>query len=151
MQNYKIPDSSITASSYYRDRTAARRGRLHLADRYTPPTLYTGGWCRGQSRYTWLMVDFSQDMYVTQVATQGKQELDFWVKTYYLLYRKNGGNWQWFYKDRKVSLFWKSTQTQNKEIMQLKSVNFFQWTVRRKPRIQHQHTCEIWKLSLCCA
>jgi hypothetical protein len=105
MQNYKIPDSRIKASSSYRDRTAARRGRLHLADHYHG-TFYTGGWCKGYANsYQWLMVDFGHDMYVTQVATQGKQELNFWVKTYYLRYRKNGVNWLWFYKDGKVSLF----------------------------------------------
>lgn len=52
------------------------------------------------------MVDLGQDMYVTMVATQGKQELDFWVKNYYLSYAKQGDIYlQKYYKNGKVSVY----------------------------------------------
>jgi hypothetical protein len=48
------------------------------------------------------MVDFGHDMLVTMVASQGKVEADLWVKTYSLRYKKDGGQWNWFYNTTKV-------------------------------------------------
>lgn len=88
MQDGRIPDSAITASSYYRPRSAPARGRLHLA---LPDSLvgFTGGWCqyRTTQYYEWLQVDFGHVASVGKVATQGKQEQDFWVTKYFLTYR----------------------------------------------------------------
>lgn len=90
MQNGQIPDSSITASSYYRARSAPRRARLHMA---LPDSVtgFTGGWCqyrRSFKYYEWLQVDFGFVASVGKVATQGKQEFDFWVTRYFLVYRR---------------------------------------------------------------
>ena len=89
MQDGGIQDSAITASSYYRARSAPSRGRLHLA---VPDQLmgFTGGWCQYPSQYyQWLQVDFGHVASVGKVATQGKQEFDFWVTKYFLTYRRD--------------------------------------------------------------
>lgn len=53
-------------------------------------TGFTGGWCqhRRSKDYEWLQVDFGFVVSVGKVATQGKQEFDFWVTRYFLLYRR---------------------------------------------------------------
>lgn len=89
MQDGSIPDSAITASSYYRGRSAPQRARLHMAlpDAVTG---FTGGWCQDSSKYyEWLQVDFGYVAIITKIATQGKQEFDFWVTKYFLSYRRN--------------------------------------------------------------
>ena len=92
MQDGRIHDSAITASSYYRPRSAPQRARLNMA---LPDAAhgFTGGWCQRPSRYyQWLKVNFGYMASVTKIATQGKQELDFWVTEYFLSYRRNASS-----------------------------------------------------------
>lgn len=89
MQDGRIHDSAITASSYYRRRSAPQRARLHMA---LPDAVvgFTGGWCQYPSQYyQWLQVDFGYVASIAKIATQGKQEFDFWVTKYFLSYRRN--------------------------------------------------------------
>ena len=100
MQNGQIPDSSISASSYYRARSAPRRARLHMA---LPDSVtgFTGGWCqyrRSIKYYEWLQVDFGFVASVVKVATQGKQEFDFWVTRYFLVYRRVASSGLYLYR-----------------------------------------------------
>lgn len=90
MQDGRIHDSAITASSYYRSRSAPPRARLHMAlpDSFVTGG-YTGGWCQyPSSRYQWLQVDFGHVASIGKIATQGKQEFDFWVTKYFLSYKR---------------------------------------------------------------
>ena len=92
MQDGRIPDSAITASSYYRLRSAPQRARLHMA---LPDAVvgFTGGWCQYPSQYyEWLQVNFGYVASITKIATQGKQEFDFWVTKYFLSYRRNASS-----------------------------------------------------------
>ena len=92
MQDGRILDSAITASSYYRRRSAPDRARLHMA---LPDAIvtggFTGGWCQYSSSqyYQWLQVDFGYVASVGKIATQGKQEFDFWVTKYFLSYKRD--------------------------------------------------------------
>lgn len=89
MQDGRIHDSAITASSYYRRRSAPQRARLHMA-RPDAVTVFTGGWCEYPSQYyQWLQVDFGYVASIVKIATQGKQEFDFWTTKYFLSYRRN--------------------------------------------------------------
>ena len=92
MQDGRILDSAITASSYYRRRSAPDRARLHMAlpDAYVTGG-FTGGWCQYPSSqyYQWLQVDFGYVASVGKIATQGKQEFDFWVTKYFLSYKRD--------------------------------------------------------------
>ena len=55
---------------------------------------FTGGWCQDppQYYYQWLQVNFGYMASITKIATQGKQEFDFWVTEYYLSYRRNASS-----------------------------------------------------------
>lgn len=91
MQDGRILNSAITASSYYRRRSAPNRARLHMAlpDKYISGG-FTGGWCQyPSSKYQWLQVDFGFIARVGKVATQGKQEFNFWVTKYFLAYKRD--------------------------------------------------------------
>ena len=92
MQDGRILDSAITASSYYRRRSAPERARLHMA---LPDAVvgFTGGWCEKPSEYyEWLQVNFGYVASITKIATQGKQEFDFWVTKYFLSYKRNASS-----------------------------------------------------------
>ena len=93
MQDGRIHDSAITASSFYRPRSAPQRARLNMA---LPDAVvgFTGGWCEQPSSryYQWLQVNFGYMASITKIATQGKQEFDFWVTKYFLSYRRNASS-----------------------------------------------------------
>ena len=63
-------------------------------------TGFTGGWCqyRGPNFYEWLQVDFGFVASVGKVATQGKQEFDFWVTRYFLRYRRVASSGLYYYR-----------------------------------------------------
>ena len=98
MQDGRIHDSAITASSYYRPRSAPQRARLNMA---LPDAVvgFTGGWCQYPSpKYQWLQVNFGFMASITKIATQGKQEFDFWVTKYFLSYRRNASSNLFLYR-----------------------------------------------------
>ena len=52
---------------------------------------YGGAWCARRSiRNTWLQFDFGGRTRVTRVCTQGRQNADQWVTSYYVKYSKSG-------------------------------------------------------------
>jgi len=83
MQNTQIPDSAITASSYWYSRTESKNGRLHFL-----PTLdRVGGWvARWHDNNPFFQVHFGGWRKVTRVAIQGRQDQDQWVKRFSLSY-----------------------------------------------------------------
>ncbi|XP_068718037.1 uncharacterized protein [Montipora capricornis] len=107
MQDGRIPDSSIKASSYYRKRSAPSRGRLHLAIPDSSISAgVTGGWCQSYRKNQWLQVDLGFVASVGKFATQGKQEHDFWVTKYYLGYRIGAnGSFSFYQQNRTVKEF----------------------------------------------
>ena len=95
MQNGTIPDSSITASSSLSANDGPQNARLH----HQIGLLY-GAW-RPQLNNAdqWLQVHFSFERQVTVVATQGREEGLFWVKTYLLSYSSDGMNYTMYEQD----------------------------------------------------
>jgi len=88
MQSRAIPDSSITASSYYHVVFPPEDGRLHKESSINP-----GMWSPADARRhgEWLQVDLGKVTMVTAIATQGKPHgSDEWVKSYSLKYSNNG-------------------------------------------------------------
>ena len=103
MENGKIADNQITASSEKRNYTAVQ-ARLRYKNR---GRLF--GWQPKNSRRTeWLQVDLLDNYIVTGVATQGclpvnpKSKLVFGVTKYQLEYSNDG---KVFSTNHKVSLF----------------------------------------------
>ena len=85
MENGKITNTQITASSEWWKKghyLHAYQGRLHLE----AAGGMKGAWAAGQNdKNQWLLVDLrSYDAQVTGVATQGRQDVNQWVKKYKL-------------------------------------------------------------------
>ena len=83
MQNGRIPDSAITASSEYNAASKAINGRLHF--------LYKSGnygaWiAKKNDVFQYLQVNFGDWTKVTRVAIQGRQDADQWVTSFSLSY-----------------------------------------------------------------
>ena len=91
MQNGKIPDSAITASTEYNAQGSASNGRLHSGINY-------GAWLAQKNDvYQYLQVNFGDWTKVTRVAIQGRMDSDQWVKSFSLSY----GYDHVFFKDYK--------------------------------------------------
>ncbi len=90
LENYAIPDSSITASSTYSPGSTVfmpGNGRLHFkrtSGRY-------GAWIAGNKRENgWFQVDFGRFVKVTIISTQGREDAARWVKNYRVTYSYDG-------------------------------------------------------------
>ena len=80
MEDGRIPDSAISASSFVNEGTHPRLIRLNspsgwVADHHDPQP--------------WLQVDLRKDAVIKKIATQGKRGSFQWVKTYTLSSRAN--------------------------------------------------------------
>ena len=81
MQNGRIQDSQITASSIYRDGLSTKHGRLNS----------TSSWSAIQNNQSqWIQIDLGQEEVVTEIGTQGRGDLAQWVETYSASYGSNG-------------------------------------------------------------
>ena len=91
LQNGRLRNSRITASSEYNVYTAARLGRLGLHKRGR----YVGAWCaRHNNKNQWFKVDFGRTMKITKIATQGRQDAAQWVTYYKVSSSLDGVHWQ---------------------------------------------------------
>ena len=83
MQNGKIPDSAITASSEYNAASKAINGRLHFllrSGRY-------GAWiAKRNDLFQYLQINFGDWTKVSRIAIQGRQDADQWVKSFSVSY-----------------------------------------------------------------
>ena len=87
MQSGAIPDIRVTASSTWNSYTGASLARLNLTERGN----YSGGWVAGvQASSQYLQVVFgATDTVLTGIATQGREDADQWVKSYFLIYKNS--------------------------------------------------------------
>ena len=86
LENERISDGNITASSVQNANTPATNGRLN----------YTSGssWCAGTSDTNpYLQIDLQALHIICAVSTQGNSQADQWVKTYKLQFSINGTTW----------------------------------------------------------
>lgn len=98
VQDKRVASQSMTASSYQSSTYAPSRARLHLPYGWTP---------RHNRRGQWLEVDFSAMAKVTRVATQGRSNSYYWVKSYYVTHSKDRSTFITYkeYRRRKVRSF----------------------------------------------
>ncbi|XP_041484500.1 lactadherin-like [Lytechinus variegatus] len=95
VEDGRVPDSSMTASSVAKPGTEAHHGRLnHMA---TNTSL--GAWLPDETKIgkenAWIKVDLGEVMLVTGVVTQGQAELNHFVISYDISYSLD--NVDWFY------------------------------------------------------
>ena len=87
MEDGKIPDSSITASSVYNSHYRPSNGRLYK---------FPYGWMTSQrNTQQWFQVNFGGWTQVTRFCTQGEASGSYWVTKYRLAYSYDGV----FYRD----------------------------------------------------
>ena len=83
MQNGRIPDSAISASSEYNAAFKAINGRLHFLLRLGRH----GAWAtKTNDVFQYLQINFGDWTKVTRVVIQGRQDADQWVKSFSLSY-----------------------------------------------------------------
>ena len=81
MEDGRIPDSAINASSFVGEGSHPRLVRLNS------PSAWVAAHNDPKS---WLQVDLGKDAMIKKIATQGKSGAHHWVKTYTLSSRANG-------------------------------------------------------------
>ena len=87
LEDGRFPDQLATASSFYNYYCAPRNARLHQRR----VGRFGGAWCaRRSDRNQWIQFDFGGRTRVTRVCTQGRQNSDQWVTSYYVTYSRDG-------------------------------------------------------------
>lgn len=87
MQNDQIPDSAISASTSYNSNGLPKNGRLH----FQAKSGAYGSWVANKGdQFQWFLVDFGSFTKITGLSTQGRQDVNWWVKTYSLSFSFNG-------------------------------------------------------------
>ena len=84
MQNGKIQDSQIRASSFSKD-LPPHQGRLHSATCWKA--------AENDSKQ-WIQVDLNREKSVSAIATQGRKNAKEWVTSYVLWYSVDGDNFK---------------------------------------------------------
>ena len=98
MENSKISNGDVTASSELIIEHRAYQGRLH----FTADNGKRGAWTARNLKNTeqWLQVDLgSQFTRITGVATQGREDRASWVKKYKLLYSNKTAQFIYYGKE----------------------------------------------------
>ena len=91
LQNGRLRNNKITASSEYNGYHAARLGRLGKQKKGR----YVGAWCaKHNNKNQWLKVDFGRPTKITKIATQGRQDSAQWVTYYQVSSSLDGIHWQ---------------------------------------------------------
>nr|XP_058951355.1 uncharacterized protein LOC131778889 [Pocillopora verrucosa] len=103
MQNNQIPDSALRASTSYNvNSMGPRNGRLH----FQAKSGQYGAWATStNNEFQYFEVSFGDWTQVTQVATQGRQDGAWWVKSYILASSDDGVFFRDYQEDNKVKVF----------------------------------------------
>ncbi|XP_048587362.1 lactadherin [Nematostella vectensis] len=101
MEDGRIPDSSITASSFHDSHMSPYYGRLN---NQPVSGQHNGAWAAlNEQTGEYLQVDLGRVMRVTHVATQGRpQGSSQWVTEYSVEYSLTGDQWQSFQDENGV-------------------------------------------------
>lgn len=90
IEDGRIPDSALTASTIANANHAAKLARLNLA----AGSGKAGSWCANKNDVNqWLQIDLKTPTTVTKVATQGRQDHNQWITSYSLSHSLAGSFW----------------------------------------------------------
>ena len=90
LEDGRIQNGAMSASSFYNSNFVANLGRLNLEARSSK----AGAWCvRKPDTSQWLQINLGRGTTIKKVATQGRQDADQWVTTYSISYRPNRTFW----------------------------------------------------------
>ena len=91
LQNPRKAQRALRASSQWDKNHNAALGRLHNKR----VGRLMGAWsAKRNDRNQWLQVDLQGPTKVTKITTQGRQDANQWVKSYYVYYSQNGGTFE---------------------------------------------------------
>lgn len=140
MENFKLPDSAITASSSYEDQSVGPKSARIRQE------LYGGAWCPKQmitkESYEYLQVDLGQLTVITKVEVQGRfgngQGQEF--TEYFLLeyQREDDGEWVRFKNRKGIEHFKGNTNTYLTEMCEVdppivcKRIRFIPFSQKRR-------------------
>lgn len=106
IQNGKIKNAAMTASSQWDKFHAPFRARLHTVKRGR----YIGAWSSRHNKHNqWLKIDLGRPYKVTGIATQGRQDAAQWVTAYYVYYSLDGMHYS------RVTYWWDYIKVSNCE------------------------------------
>lgn len=95
MENRKIPDSALTASSFHRNGLDPRYARLHSAT----------SWSAGINNSSqWLQIGLGMETAIKKIATQSKHNSMHRVETYEILSRVDGRDWEPYQEDNALKV-----------------------------------------------
>ena len=90
LEDGRIPDGAMSASTSHSGKHAAKLGRLNLVAK----SGNAGAWCvRTNNNKQWFQIDLGNPTTVTKVATQGRHDAFQWVTSYSLSYSLTGSYW----------------------------------------------------------
>ena len=89
LEDRRIADPTMTASTYYNFYLGPWNGRLHSRREGRRGASWSA---KRKDTRQWLKVDFGALTRVSRVATQGRQNAHQWVKTYSISYSRKGVN-----------------------------------------------------------
>ncbi|EDO45375.1 predicted protein, partial [Nematostella vectensis] len=87
MENKRIPNRAIKASSAYDNNHAPYLARLHARHRGHRQPAWSA---RTNNNHQWLQIDLGAKAVINAIATQGRHNFDQWVTSYRLSYGNNG-------------------------------------------------------------
>lgn len=88
MKSGKIPDSAITATTSLNQYYGPERARLDTMVSGS----YAGAWIpKSQDVGQWIQADLGKISKITRLATQGRQGVGHWTKSYSITYSVEGG------------------------------------------------------------
>lgn len=135
MQNGKIPDSVITASSEYSSACKAMNGRLHFLRR----SGRVGSWLASRlDVYQYLQVNFGDWTKISRVATQGRNDADQWVKSFSLSYGYDSVFFRIYKEDNKKKIFQGNSDRYTVVMQALKNPIITRY-IRIHPETWHAH------------
>ena len=101
MEDRRVPDQLVTASSFYNYYCGPRNARLHQRR----VGRLGGAWCVKRSdRRQWLKIDFGGLTRVSRIATQGRQNSAQWVTSYYVSYSTKGYRFVTYKENRRTKV-----------------------------------------------
>ena len=99
LEDRRIPDSALSASSRWDEYHGPHRGRLNTQRQGR----YRGAWAsRVNNRKQWIQIDIGTRAALYGIATQGRQDAGQWVKAYKVMYSRSGVRWTWYQVRRRI-------------------------------------------------
>ena len=90
LEDGRILDAAMSASTIHDSNHAARLGRLNLVAKSGK----AGAWySKLDNNKQWLQIDLGNPTTVTKIATQGRQDSSHWVTSYALSYSLTSSYW----------------------------------------------------------